>query len=168
MQTRDIIELGLSFLGGLAVLFFGGGYLISQWKAGSKQEKADIISNSSQIVEFYKSERDGYKEIIQTLTEKVRVLTGELGEIRGQLRTEKEQNDRLEKIFQNRNPEMEQFMKTSLEVSKQAQDFMMNNKSFQETQHQVMEEIRNFMKQINENLSLVNKDLKIEATVTKQ
>jgi hypothetical protein len=83
-------------------------------------------TGSGELIDFYKKEAEGYRDMMakkeevhtqkisdltKDFTKKISDLSTEVGELRGQLVGEKKQNERLEQIFQNRNPEMEQFMK---------------------------------------------------------
>lgn len=92
----------------------GVGYLIKSFKKGTKEEKGEIISTSEQVVNFWKSQAENLQLMLERKekdwNEKFQGMSREMGELRGQLTAEKVQNDRLEKIFQNRNPEQEKFM----------------------------------------------------------
>lgn len=172
MNWIQIIEFALGAFAALGIFAFGAGYLVSQFGKGKKEEKNDIVSSADQLTQFWKEQAEGYKVMMaekdRSNDEKIQKLTREVGELRGQLTSTQEQNKKLEAIFQNRNPEMEAFMKTILAVADQSQKFMADNKIFQQDQHNVMVEIRDFMGHINEHLESVDKDLKIETTVSKQ
>lgn len=152
----------------IGILVGGAGYFLQAWRKGSKEEKTEVVSSADQLSSFWKEQVDGFKEVVATLQEKINTMTGEIGELRGQLNEKTKQAAEYKEILQGQNPEMKQFMETMLAVSEQSQKFMADNVGFQQTQSNVMTEIKDFMSQINANLSLVNKDLKIEATVTKQ
>lgn len=106
-------------LGSLGLLAGGIGYLISQFKTGTRQANNDIVSSSNEIITFYKTENDNLKIIMtekdKSNDEKFRQLTAEIGELRGQLNSEKANNERLEKIFQNRDPDTQKFQESMIQ-----------------------------------------------------
>lgn len=157
MQIKDIIQTGAAIFIGLGLFFFGGGYLISRYKGGSKEEKAesrDLVSSNEQIKQFYKEQNEDYKQIIKEQNLKIEGLTKEVGEIQGQLRAEKRQNDELKLIFQNRNPEMEEFMKFMVQATK-------DQAGTQKEMVRILGEIHTMSKAEHD------RDFKVEATVTK-
>jgi hypothetical protein len=165
MQPLQIAELIIGSIASLGIVFGGAGYLVSVFRKGTKQEKSDIIQTSTQVTEFYKDQIQGFKDIVESQTEKIRQLTGEIGELRGQLTTEKSQNDRLEKIFQNRNPEMDTFIKA----------VMGDMKHHEEYHAKSMELLGTMIKTLNEiysislaNQDLLKQDIHVETTVSKQ
>lgn len=114
MQIKEILQLVFLVLGGLSFVAIAIAVVYRLVTKDNRQEKSEIINSAEEGTNFWKDQYKELKEInairdeknadlINTLTEKVGILTG-------QLKTEKEQTDRLEKIFQNRNPEMEKFM----------------------------------------------------------
>lgn len=103
----------------LGIIFGGAGYLLSVFRGGTKQEKSEIIQDSSQIIEFYKEQIHGFKEIVDSQNNKISGLTSENGEMKGKLGAAQAQLDKLELIFQNRNPEMEEFMKFMIQATEQ-------------------------------------------------
>lgn len=134
------IGIVLSSLASIGILAGGMGYLISSFRGGSNK-----------LTAFWKDQADGYKLMIaekdRTNDDKFQALHKEIGELRGQLNAEQALNERLEKIFQNRNPEMDNFMKSMsenmVEVSR------------------VLKEIHTMSKMEHE------RDFKVEATVSR-
>lgn len=132
-QTLETIFMIVGVLGSIGLFAGGLGYLINLFKKGGREEKDDIITSSEKLTEFFKSQSEGYKIMMEAKDEKWRVelkekdekyrievqsLTREVGELKGQLNAEKATNERLEKIFQNRSPEMEEFMKFMVQAVK--------------------------------------------------
>lgn len=171
MQIQNILEItgvgiaAVAALGGIVVVV---AYFISSYSQGSRQQKTEVLASADQLTVFWKDQVSGFKDMVAAQTEKIRMLSVEIGELRGQLNAEKKQNEEFKAIFQGRNPEMDGFMKTMLGVSEQTQKFMADNVQFQKDQHENMVQIKNFMELINRQMSKPDKDLEIKATVTKK
>lgn len=155
--AKNIILIGASILAGLGVFAFGGGYLLSKWRTGSKEEQAegrDLISSNDQIKQFYKEQNDDLKNINNALGEKVEALTREVGEIRGQLNAEVRQKEAYLKILENRDPETKKFMELMTNAVK---DQQIVNKEIV----RILSEIHSMSTDEH------NRDFKVTATVTK-
>lgn len=154
-QTLQLVLTIIGILGSIGLFAGGIGFLLSRFSKGRSEEKIDVISSADQLTSFWKEQVDGYKTVVAELTEKIRVLTGEIGELRGQLQSEKKQTEMLERIFQNRDPETKKFMEHVMQSIKD--------------QAQVNGEIVRILKEIH-NMSKAEheRDFKVEATVTKQ
>lgn len=157
---EHVIDIGKWILGSMICLgvFFGGaGYLVSKYKGGSSEEKAesaDLISSNDQIKQFYKDQNDDLKTINQALSDKIEVLTREVGEIRGQLNAERKQKEEYYAILQNRDPETKKFMEYVIEACN--------------TQAQVNKEVLEVLNKLHTLANdEQNRDLKVTATVTK-
>lgn len=111
-QTILVIVGSITSLG---ILAGGIGYCISSFKKGSKEEKNEVITTSQEIINFWRSQAENLQVILERKekewNERFQLISSELGELRGQLNAEKIQNERLEKIFQGKNPEQEEFMR---------------------------------------------------------
>ncbi len=149
-----IIVWILGSLAGLGLFFFGGGYLISKFKNGSKEEEAesrDLISSNDQIKEFYKQQNEDLKVINTELRSKIEGLTREVGEIKGQLNAETSQKKEYLAILQNRDPETKKFMEL---LVKAVEDQQVANKEMVE----LLGEIHGIVKAEQE------RDLKVVST----
>lgn len=158
LQTTITIILQISgILGALGVFFGGGGYLISKYKGGTREEKeesADIISSNDQIKQFFKDQNEDYKLIIKEQGVKIEGLTREIGEIRGQLNAETNQKKEYLAILENRDPAM----KASLDLLVQSvKDQQVVNKEIV----RILGEIHSMAKDEHE------RDFQITSTVTK-
>lgn len=167
-MTNIFLKVGLYIIGILASLglfAFGAGYLWSQAKKGSRVEKSEVISSAEGSKVFWKEQSEDYKEMmrvkdekndatVKELTIQINALTREVGELRGQLNAEKTQNEKLEKIFQGRSPEMEEFMKFMIQATK---DQAESHKKIVE----VLEKVHTFAEMEHD------RDFKITATVSK-
>jgi hypothetical protein len=167
-MTNTTLQIILTFVGilGALGLFAGGiGFLWTKIRGGSKEaktESTDLLTSNDQIKQFYKEQNDDLKEINKVLGEKVDALTREVGEIRGQLIAEKTQNERLEKIFQNRDPETKQFMEFMMQAVKDQSQVAKDQSESHKEIVRVLGEIHTMSKMEHE------RDFSISATVTKQ
>lgn len=115
------------------------GVAYAQFRKGSRDESNAVVTSADNISEFWHKQADEYKAMmavkeesfqkqfsdsteryqkqISELTEKVGVLTGKLA-------NSTEYADKLEKIFQGRNPEMEAFMKFMVQSSNEQGELM--------------------------------------------
>lgn len=126
MNIKVILGFIIGIPTGLGLFAFGAGYLWSQIKKGNKQgkdESNELIKSNDDIKAIYKEQNSDLKEINKVLGEKIEALTREVGEIRGQLNSEKAQNERLEKIFQGRDPENQKFMEYMINATKTHDEF---------------------------------------------
>lgn len=114
-QIYQIILTVIGSIASLGILSGGAGYLVNSFKKGEKKDKADVINTSQEVINFWKSQAENFQTILSSKekdwNQKFSDMSKELGQIQGQLASEKAQTERLEKIFQNRNPEQETFMK---------------------------------------------------------
>jgi hypothetical protein len=106
MQPYIII---LGSLASLGIVSGGLGYLIGQFRTGTKK----AYSDSSEIITFYKTENQSLKDIMsekdKSNDSKFQQLTSEIGEIRGQLIEKEKQNKQYLDILQNRDPDTQKF-----------------------------------------------------------
>lgn len=160
MKPWEIIGLITATFAGLGIFAGGVGYLWSMFRGGADSQ-----------TKFWKEQVDGYKSMIAEkdarTSSQINDLSRQVGELRGQLNEKTNQAKEYLEILQNRNPEMQKFMETLTAVAQQSQQFMKENVVFQKEQAGIMEEIRASMANINTRLEAVDKDFKIEATVSK-
>lgn len=171
MDWIKITEFTFAGFAALGVFFFGAGFWYSQFGKGKREEKDDIVSSADKLTQFWKDQAEGYKTMMvakdKTNDDKIQQLTREVGELRGQLTEKTAAYEKIEKIFQGKDDSTQAFMRTMLGVAEQSQTFMADNVKFQNDQHNIMVEIRDFMGNINTHLKDANKDLKIEAKISK-
>lgn len=132
MTPLQIAQIAAIVLAGIGTLFGGIGFAIYSYRKSGRQERKDVTDTADVISEFWKNQADELKLILQTkdaefqsqitaltkdFNEKIQELTKQLGVLTGQLTAEKALNEKLEKIFQNRNPEMEGFMKYMVDAT---------------------------------------------------
>jgi biopolymer transport protein ExbB/TolQ len=132
MNIKELAELIGIVLGTLGLFAAGVGTVIYGVKRTERQERKDLTETADTISNFWKNQAEELKEILATkdsefniklaavtreFNEKIQDLVKEIGMLKGQLSAEKAINERLEKIFQNRSPEMEAFMKYMVEAT---------------------------------------------------
>ncbi len=166
VEIIKIIGVVLGAMLGLAGFAALLGVAYSQFKKSGRQETSEVLKSADGAVDFWKNQANDYKEMMAAKdlksNEQINALTEKVGILTGQLRSEKEQNDRLEKIMQGRNPEMETFMKymvTSSEKHSETHTAMMKVLT---DLHTMSASNHQLLKQEGE------KDLKIDATITKK
>lgn len=115
----------------LGFLSLGTAYIFIQWRQGGNKAASDVIT--------------AYKEQVTLNREEIAKLNHELGVLQGQLKEKDERIKLLEQLVQNRNPEMEQFMKTVGQIADNAAVYMKHSS-------ETLAEIRNFMKVVNTKL----------------
>lgn len=177
MEIREVITLAATIIGSLGLLAGGVGFIVYSYTKAGRQERKDVTDSADTIADFWKKQAEELKVILQTkdiefnekiqaltkeFNEKIQNLTKELGEITGQLNAEKTQNEKLEKIFQNRNPEMETFMKYMVAASER----------HDETHKKMIQILTDLHQTSTANHEIFeaekDKDLKIESTITKK
>ena len=172
----NYLQIILTIAGGVAslgVVAGGLGYLVSVFRGTIKKEQSDVVDSADTLVDFWKQQALDFKEMMaikeKSCDEKIQVLTREVGELRGQLTEKVSQAERLEQIFQNRNPEMEQFMKYMVQATSDHATF---HKSLMDTISSMITLLDDIhTTSANNNVLLAteqNKELKIEGTLTKK
>lgn len=122
MHLGETIQSIIEIVGGLGVFGAGFGYLISQFKKGSNEQKKEVISSADQLTTFWKEQAEGYKAMAQSEKEaatikdkdwndKFNALATEVGQIKGQLLEKEKQAAQYLEILQNRDPSTLEFQK---------------------------------------------------------
>jgi|GEM_PF-6574254 len=117
MPFQDLIKLIAEIVIGLGVFAGGIGYLVSIFKKGTatiKEQSENVVATSDQLTQFWKDQVEGFKQMVAAQDLKLQMLTNDLNKMKGQMEEKEKQNKSYLEILQNRNPEMEQFMKTML------------------------------------------------------
>lgn len=158
MTTKDIILYIITSLGSLGLVAGSIGYLVNSFRSGSKQEKGDVISSAEQLSQFWKDQAEGYKVMMEAKdiknAEQINKLTGEVGELKGQLNAETAQKKEYLAILQNRDPETKKFMEFMIEATT--------------TQTAINKETISILKEIHQMITEErDKELHIDATLTK-
>jgi len=137
MTTMEIAQIAGGAVISLGIFAGGVGYLMQAYKKSGREERKDVTDSADTISEFWKKQAEELKLILQTkdtefnaqlakttkeFNEKIQDLVKQVGILTGQLTAEKAANDRFEKIFQGRNPEMEEFMKFMVQSAKESQE----------------------------------------------
>jgi hypothetical protein len=113
-----ILAAALSIAAVVAII----GVAYAQFKKAFRNERVEAINSADTLAEFWHKQADEYKDAMalkdEKYTEQINKLTRELGEVRGELNAAKASNERLEKIFQGRDPEMQEFMRFMIQAVK--------------------------------------------------
>jgi hypothetical protein len=153
-------------LSGLGICAGGFGYLYKSFSKGAKEEKNDVITSADQIVDFWKQQVEGFREIIKELTGKmekqkddynlqIKGLSNQLSEVRGQLSEKERQSKEYLEILQNRDPETKKFMEFMI------QSIIDHTKTHKEI-IRVLGEIHSMSTEEH------NRNIKVVSTVTKE
>lgn len=120
----------------LGFLGLGSAYIFIQWKTGYNQASAEVIN--------------AYKEQVALARAEISKLQKDLGILQGQLGERNKRIEVLEQVAQNRNPEMEDFIKTAGVAAKTSMEYMKNSaetlaeiKTFMQILHNDIEERKN-------------------------
>ena len=132
MNPLQSAQIAAIILTGIGTLLGGIGFAVYSYKKSGRQERRDVTETADVISDFWKNQAEEMKLILQTkdtevqaqiaaltkdFNEKIQDLTKQVGVLTGQLTAEKALNEKLEQIFQNRNPEMEGFMKYMVDAT---------------------------------------------------
>lgn len=127
------------------------GVAFAQFRKGFRIESGDIVT-------FYKTQAENYKEMMEETrkdyTKKHEELLAEVGVLRGELNTEKRLREQYELILKDKNPETEEFMKLMIKAVAD--------------QGEVNKEVVSVLKEIHTmSKAEHDRDFKVETTVTK-
>lgn len=178
MSWIQIIEFTFGGLISLGAFAGGIGYLISAYVQGKNKQKDDGISSENQLTQFWKDQVTGFKDMLAEQDRKMEVqrndyntqikdLSNQLSEVKGQLMEKEKTNKEYLAILQNRNPELEQFMKALTQASSDQAEYRKESKDMFKGMITVLGDIHTATLDNNKILHEEEKDLKIEATVTK-
>lgn len=145
-ETLQVILTIVGIIGNIGLFAGGLGFLFSRFKKGNTEEKADVISSADQLVNFWKEQVEGFKEVIKELREKLdsqtkefnvqlQAMGNELGQVKGQLEAEARQKKEYLAILENRDPATKQFMEHMVQAT--------------ENQDKILQEIFKFLKPEN-------------------
>lgn len=106
----------------VGALAAGLGYAYGQFFGGKKKQTADDMASNTALIQGLQAQINAFKELNETQrkehrdeVEKLRTaatkLTGELGELRGQLKEKESKLAEYKEIFQGRDPNNEAFTK---------------------------------------------------------
>ncbi len=170
MTPLQIGLLILEILGGLGLLAGGLGFLLQSFKKSGREERLAVVDSADNIAEFWKKQAEEYKSMMVLKEEKtskqINELTREVGELKGQLNSEKAQNERLERIFQNRNPEMESFMKAVVSDIQNHESFHKVMINMLESMTQVLGDIHKTSSSNSAMLNSRGQSVKLEGKLT--
>lgn len=161
-SLKETILLIIGIIASLGIFAGGLGFLLSRFSKGKKEERQDIVQSSEQLTQFWKDQADGFKEMLETktteLNAKINDLSREVGELRGQLNAEKKANEKLEMIFQNRDPQTQEFMKLLTASAVKADEFRLNYEQDEKKKLSMWAEIASTLKEIHK-LTLENNQI---------
>lgn len=161
MSLIDIIKIGSQIAAGVGFLGAGIGFLVYSFKKSTRDESKAVTESADTIADFWKNQANEYKTMMATKDEKytsqINELTTQVGELRGQLNAEKATNERLEKIFQNRNPEMEEFIRYMVQAVQ----------NINEVHTSMVKVLSDIHAMSTSNHEMLAKELKIETTIIK-
>lgn len=156
------LEIIVGALAGLGVLLGGAGYLLSSYRDGRGKPAKEKLETENLLLDNYEKQVKGFKEALDNATKELK----DAREENVKLKTINEQlikvNEQYLSILQNRNPEMDTFMQTMIQAAKEGAE---SHKKIVE----VLKEMQSMSASNHEILAKEqNKDLKIEATVSKK
>lgn len=155
MIIEDIIQIVGTSIVSLGIVAAGLGYLLSMYRKGNKQENVEVVNTANQLTDFWKDQIQGFKEMAREQDTKIQLLSNEVNLLKGQLMEKDKQIDTYLKILQNRNPEMERFMKDIIQ-------FSIDHETTHKEIIRILGEIHSYAKVEHD------RDFKINATVTNQ
>lgn len=140
-------------IGSLGILALGIGYLWSQFIRGKKSGSKENIDAENTLVTYLKNQVEGFAKIVKEQDIKFVALGKEIAALKATIDEKDKTIEKYLGILQNRNPELDTFIKES--------------RIRQEHTLEIMTQIKDCMVNINTHMQKHEKDLKIEATVTK-
>lgn len=160
------IQISIGIIISLGVLAFGFGYVYSQFKKGKNDRTKTDLETENSLTTYLKNQVEGFKQIAKEQDQKIADLGKEISAMRAVLDEKDKTIDKYLAILQNRNPELEQFMVKVSRTSDMAEEYITNAKSYNQQQTEILNEIRNSMRNINVHMETQNKEMKIEGKIT--
>ncbi len=162
-MNLDSIKSLIELVASAAIIIGGGAYAVSLFFSSKKTAVKDDLETQNDLTLYLKNQIETYKEMIREYDQKMEERNkefdkkyNELGKELAALKATSDEKDKtiakyLE-VLQNRNPELDQFIKDS--------------RAKWDQQINIISQVLQFMKNINEHMNKQNQDLKIEATVS--
>lgn len=180
MNLIYILQIAGMLLGGIATLVIAAGaigWLWSSFRQGAAKQQIDTLGSENQLTAFWKNELEGFKGMVNTLNVKlrdqaqdfnsqIRALSNQLAEVKGQLTESQKTSSQYLAILQNKNPEMESFMKYITEAAKDAEEFRTTSLLLFNKMITVLDTIHTTTLNNNKILHKDPKDFQIAATIT--
>jgi hypothetical protein len=114
-STIEFVMLIVAFLGGAV-------YLVAQAYNGRGTKKSDEIAAADRTVQLVNATREALEKQIASQNIIIIQQGKDIATLQAQLKSEKELNERYLQLIQNRNPELESYMKDSRDLLKNISD----------------------------------------------
>ncbi len=142
METRDIVEILLVTMGGIAAV----GYAFGQFRRGQNDRRKDDVEGKKDAFGLLQEQVDSLEELCDKQKTQITVL-----------QTQAEERERKAKeyieIFQNRNPEMLAFMNYVTATAKSSEAYMKDTGLLFTTLKQTMEKTQEALSKIEKHLA---------------
>lgn len=134
METRDYIELILAVLGGIGILLAAAGYGLGKYREGQNSRRKDDIENKRSSFELLQDQVDALEVMVGKQKEDIIILQTQNSE------KDKKIKEYME-LIQNRNPEMNQFIKYLTETANASNRYMKDTGDFFLELHETLKKI---------------------------
>lgn len=142
------IAEGVAICAGLFSVAGLVGYTLAQFWNSKKDKRKDDIETENTLTTYLKNQIEGFKNIAKEQDTKIQTMDKQLAEFKAVIGEKDKTIERYLQILQNRNPELENFIKQSTE--------------YQKSSTQAFGAITKVLTEMSENLQ---KDLTIKATI---
>lgn len=165
-MSFELLQKILEVVIALGIAAFGFGYLYSQFFQGKNNQTKESIDTENSLTTYLKNQIEGFKDIVAAQDKKINEMGKEIAAMRAVSEEKDKTITKYLEILQNRNPEMDAFIKKVTLASDAQAEFRKQAAEKSDIQMNILKEIQTFMESINNHMEKSSKDLKIEATVT--
>lgn len=117
METRDVIELVLAIIGGLGAIIVAIGYAFGKFRQGQNNRRKDDLEQKKNVLDLLQEQVDSLEALCDKQQEEIVILRTQAEE------REKKAKEYIE-IFQNRDPQMQVFIKYLTETANASNAYM--------------------------------------------
>lgn len=148
-MTPTLISYG-TFIGATALVI---GYASAAFFKGRNSRKKEDLDTENSLTTYLQNQVKGYQKMVDDMKKDIAEMGKEISALRATIEEKDRANKQYLEILQNRNPELEQFMKES---SARGVEGL-----------KILQGITGFMESINTHMQQQNKDMTISATISK-
>lgn len=150
MTSVAIEILGVAgTIGAVAIAF---GYLFAQFIKGKNSRTREDLDTENALTTYLKNQIDGFQAIVKAQDEKIVELGKEVSALRAVVEEKDKTINKYLEILQNRNPEMDAFIRKLSSSADQQMEFQKEYQVSSDEKLKIFQEIRDFMEKINHTL----------------
>lgn len=154
MINIELISVIVGVFIGLGTLVAGCGFAYAQFKTGSDKAKDDLITTLRATADAEKAEKERLAaertELVNSHQLQLTQLNKDIAELRGRFDEVQKRANEYKEILQGKDPAQQKFMEIVLKQIEEGQKTQPQVQKYMQETTQILQEIRTFMKKLND------------------